>query len=257
VALPHPVLRSLLKRKGRREHGLFLLEGFSLLEEALRSGLGLEEVRVSPRAAEAAAALLARARDRGAAVIEVSERSLARLSDLETPPGILCVARQGTRPLHDVLATGGPVVLLAGIADPGNAGSLIRSAEAFGATGIVFGTGGVDPYNPKVVRAAMGSLFRVPHALAEPAELLRAAAAQTRAIVAADRSGQPLPAFSFPERPIVAVGSERGGLAAWLPRWDAAVSIPHLGPTESLNAAVAGAIVLYEWAQRAGFRPQK
>jgi TrmH family RNA methyltransferase len=248
MPLPIALVRSLLKKKGRREHGLFVLEGPSLLEEALDSRIPVREVRV---AAEAAGApIVARAAAAGIPIVSDSDRSLAKLSDLDTPPGLLAVAPTATQPLLAVLATQGPVVLLAGIADPGNAGTLIRAAEAFGAGGIVFGTGSVEPYHPKVVRAAMGSMFRLPHAVAEPEELLEAASHAGRPVVALDRSGTPLEQFDFPRRPLLAVGGERHGVGAWLPRWDAAVGIPHAGPTESLNAGVAGAIVLYEWSRR-------
>jgi TrmH family RNA methyltransferase len=155
---------------------------------------------------------------------------------------------------EQLLAGPGLVLLLAGVSDPGNAGTLVRAAEAFGAAGVLFGAGGVDPYGPKVVRAAMGSLFRLPHGIIEPALVAEAASAAERPIVAADRSGTPLPEFEFPARPLLAVGAERGGVGGWLPRWDEAVAIPHAGPTESLNAAVAGAIILYEWSIRTSFR---
>jgi TrmH family RNA methyltransferase len=248
VPLSTDVVRSLLRRKGRREHGLFLIEGPSLLEEALDSHLPLLELRATPEAAEAAAPLIARAESAGIELTRVSVKALARLSDVETPPGIVAVARVQSKPLGDILARPGLVLLLAGISDPGNAGTLVRTAEAFGAAAIVFGEGGVEPYNPKVVRAAMGSLFRLRHGVADPDELLAQAASAGRPIVAADRSGTPLPGFAFPANPIVAIGSERGGVEAWLPRSDASVAIPHVGPTESLNAGIAGAIVLYEWS---------
>lgn len=248
MALPTTLVRSLLKKKGRREHGLFILEGASLLEEALASALPLREVRATSQARESPA--VARAVAAGVSVVEDSERALGRLSDLETPPGIVAVGEIATRPLAAVLAAAGPVVLLAGIGDPGNAGTLVRAAEAFGASGVIFGTGGVEPYHPKVVRAAMGSLFRLPHAVAAPDELLAAVAAGGRRVVVADRGGVPLDEFVFPSPLVIAIGSERRGVAGWLPRWDAAVAIPHAGPTESLNAGVAGAILLYEWARR-------
>ena len=256
MPLSHSLLRSLLRRKGRREHGLFLLEGHSLLEEALNSDLEILEVRATPEAADVMRGLLEAAAKRGAVIAEESERQLERLSDVESSPGIVAVGRIDTQPLTDVLASQGLVLLLAGVSDPGNAGTLVRTAEAFGAAGVVFGEGGVEPYNPKVVRGAMGSLFRLPHAVAGTEDFLAAAAAAGRPIIAADRSGEPLRAFVFPENPIVAVGSERGGVGAWLPSWDAGVAIPHAGPTESLNAAVAGAIVLYEWSLRARFFAQ-
>ena len=250
MPLSTDIVRSLLRRKGRREHGLFLIEGPSLLDEALESGLALLEVRATAQAAEKAAALLERAALAGAELIEVSSRSLERLSDLETPPGIVAVARVRLRPLTALLPEAGLLLLLAGVSDPGNAGTLVRTAEAFGAAGVIFGEGGVEPYHPKVVRAAMGSLFRMPHGVAGPSELVAGAASAGRKIVAARRGGTPLPEFVFPENPVVAVGSERGGVEAWLPRWDTSVGIPHRGPTESLNAAMAGGIVLYEWSIR-------
>ena len=243
-------------KKGRREHGLFLIEGPSLLKEALESGLAISEVRFSPAGREAAPDLLDRVQAEGARLVEISDRALARLSDLETPAGIIAVAELRSRPLAKILAGPGLVLLLAGVGDPGNAGTLVRAAEAFGARGVIFGAGGVEAYNPKVIRAAMGSLFRVPHGTAEPEELVAAASQARRKIVAADRSGTPLRDFIFPENPILAVGAERGGVGAWLPGWDGAVAIPHLGPTESLNAAVAGSIVLYEWSSRPSFRSQ-
>ncbi|MGA3036739.1 MAG: RNA methyltransferase [Vulcanimicrobiaceae bacterium] len=254
MPLSTDVVRSLLRRKGRREHGLFLLEGPSLLEEALDSRLQLLEIRATAEAAQAAAPLVQRARTAGAELVEVSTRALERLSDLDSPPGIVAVARMRSQPLDELLALPGLLLLLAGVADPGNAGTLVRTAEAFGAAGVIFGEGGVEPYNPKVVRAAMGSLFRLPHGTAGAAELAAGAGQAARPIIAADRDGTPLPEFTFPPNPVVAIGSERGGVEAWLPRSDARVAIPHAGPTESLNAGIAGAIVLYEWSFSPRFR---
>ncbi|MBV8600017.1 MAG: RNA methyltransferase [Candidatus Eremiobacteraeota bacterium] len=255
MPLPATLVRTLLKKKGRREHGLFLLEGASLLEEALASGLELREIRVSP--AGRASPVVTRAETAGIPVVDETARALERLSDLETPPGIVAVAPTKLQPLAHVLAPAGLVLLLAGVADPGNAGTLVRAAEAFGASGVVFADSGVEPYNPKVVRAAMGSLFRLPHALASASEIIAGANAAHRRIVAADPDGAPLDEFTFPDRPIVAIGSERHGVASWLPGWYASAAIPHAGPTESLNAGVAGAIVLYEWSVRQRARLQK
>ena len=228
-----------------------MIEGVSLVEEALAGSLPVRELRVTAETRSLPAVLAAEAR--GIPVVEVSERGLARISSLETPPGIMAVAETAPSSLSGLLAGPGLVLLLAGIADPGNAGTLVRAAEAFGAGGVIFGAGGVDPYGPKTVRAAMGSLFRLPHAVAEASAVLEAAAAAGRPIVAADRSGVDLADFRFPARPVLAIGAERGGVRAWLGRWDEAVSIPHAGPTDSLNAAVAGAIVLYEWSKRTSF----
>ena len=182
-------------------------------------------------------------------VFVVPDGAFARISDVETPPGLLAVLDLPTGGLAAALAGPGPVLLLAGVSDPGNAGTLVRSAEAFGAVGVLFGRGGVDPYSPKVVRAAMGSLFRLPLAVVEPEELLAAAAAAGRLVVATDTTGDDLDPLALPADPILAVGNERRGVRDWLPRWDRAVRIPQSAQTESLNAAVAGSILLYAFAR--------
>lgn len=242
-------VRELLIARGRRAQRRFSFEGPTLLEEARRSGVELEELYLTLSALEAHGPLIAGIEADGVAAFIVPERTLARLSDVETPPGLVAVARQAPADLTEVLAGTGPVLLLAGVGDPGNAGTLLRSAEAFGAAGAVFGRGGVDPYAPKVVRSAMGSLFRLPLASATAEELLAAAAVAGRPIVATTTDGEPLGSLRLDPRSIVAVGSERRGVAGWLPRWDRAVRVEHRGPAESLNAAVAGSIVLY-WLSR-------
>jgi TrmH family RNA methyltransferase len=144
------------------------------------------------------------------------------------------------------------VLLLAGISDPGNAGTLLRSAEAFGAAGVLFGRGGVDPFAPKVVRAAMGSLFRLPVAVVDAEEVVQAAGAAGRPIVAATLDGEALSGARLPPSAILAVGNERHGVAGFLSRWDRAVRIEQASATESLNAAVAGSILLYAMSLRRG-----
>jgi TrmH family RNA methyltransferase len=237
-------VRDLRTPRGRRAEGRFAAEGPTLLDEAARSGL-------QPREIYATAEGLGRfdAGDweaQGVAVYVVPERVFARLSDLETPAGVLAVFDLPGRSVADVLAGRGPVLLLAGVSDPGNAGTLVRSAEAFGAAGVLFGRGGADPFAPKVVRAAMGSIFRLPVAQVDAEEVLAAAAAAGRPVVATDVDGEDLGVVGIPPNAVLAVGNERRGVRDWLPRWDRAVRIPQRSATESLNAAVAGSIVLYE-----------
>lgn len=239
-------VRELRRTRGRRQRGCFIVEGPTLLAEARRSGLVLEELYGTAEALTDHAALVDAVEGDGVPAFSVPDRLLGRLSDLETPPGLLAVARQPTTSLAELMARPGPVLLLAGVGDPGNAGTLLRSAEAFGAAGAVFGRGGVDPYAPKVVRAAMGSLFRLAVATATPDELLAAAAAAGRPLVGSSAAtGEPLAEAELDPRSIVAVGNERHGVAGWLPRFDRIVRIEQRGNAESLNAAVAGSIVLY------------
>jgi len=237
----------LLTPAGRREQRRFTAEGPTLLAEAERSGLVPREVYATERGlAVVGTEAVARLEHSAVPVYEVPERAYARLSDLETASGVLAVLDLPEREPADVIARDGPVLLLAGVGDPGNAGTLVRSAEAFGAAGVLFGRGGVDPFNPKTVRAAMGSLFRVPLAQVDPGELFALAERSGRTIVAADKDGDDLRTVALPPRVVLAVGNERRGVRDWLPRWDRAVRIPQRPDAESLNAAVAGSVLLYE-----------
>jgi RNA methyltransferase, TrmH family len=239
------LVRELRAAKVRRERDRFVFEGPTLLAEALASRLAVEELYGTEAALTAHAALVATVETAGTPVYAVAERTLTRLSDVETPPGLVVVARPPRSDVASILDRPGAVLVLAGISDPGNAGTLLRSAEAFGAAGVLFGRGGVDPFAPKVVRAAMGSLFRLPVAAVTAAELLEAAVAAGRPIVAATLDGEALSGAALPANALLAVGNERHGVGAFLPRWDRAVRIEQAGSTESLNAAVAGSILLY------------
>jgi TrmH family RNA methyltransferase len=240
-------VRDLLTPRGRRAAALFGAEGATLLAEADRAGLRPRELFATPSGLQRFDA--GRYEAEGIPVFELPDRAFARLSDLDTPSGILGIFPLPERSAADVLALPGLVLVLAGVSDPGNAGTLVRSAEAFGAAGVLFGRGGADPYAPKVVRAAMGSLFRVPVASVAADELAAIAKASGRQIVVADTEGEDLGAVALPGDAIVAIGNERRGVRDWLPQWDRAVRIPQRGMTESLNAAVAGSIVLYEIAR--------
>jgi TrmH family RNA methyltransferase len=237
-------VRALKTKAGRRERSRFAVEGPTMLEEALRSGAVPEAIYATEPARAAAAATLA-GLDPAVPVFLVQERAMAKLSDLETPPGLLAVLETRSRPLAALLDGPGPLLLLAGVADPGNAGTLLRSAEIFGFAGVLFGAEAVEPYNPKVVRASMGAIFRVPFGVAAAAEVESAARERGYELVAAGDGGTPLPEFRFVRRSIIAIGNERRGVKNWLAAWDRTVTIPQRGAGESLNAAVAGSIVAY------------
>ncbi len=237
-------MRLLLARKGHRKSERFLFEGPTLLEEAHRSGLALEELYATDAAYERSPLL--RALDKETPLFIIAERTCSQLSDVESPTGILAVARRPKAALSELLREGRPVLVLADLNDPGNAGTLIRSAEAFGASGVVFGRRGVDPYHPKVVRAAMGSLFRLPIALADASELGVAANEQGRRVYGlAPRAEEPITSLRDPA-PVLVVGQERGGLGPWDGACDRFLSVRTPGLTDSLNAAVAGSIALYQ-----------
>ncbi|MGH8164904.1 MAG: TrmH family RNA methyltransferase, partial [Rhodanobacteraceae bacterium] len=149
-------------------------------------------------------------------------------------------------PVDTLLSEPGVVLVLADLNDPGNAGTLVRSAEAFGVTRVVFGSLGAHPHHPKVVRAAMGSIFRARLAVATPGEL----AGRGWAATGLAAEGGPLDGAFTAERSLLVVGHERHGLGEWNALCAQTAAIPMTGRAESLNAAIAGSIALYEASRR-------
>ncbi len=237
-------VRELRTARGRRDQGRFAIEGSTLIAEARRSGRVIRELYAAPGVLAGHPGLAA-LESAALPIFNVPRKAFERLSDLETPTGLLAILDTLLVEAATIVDRPGTIVVLAGINDPGNAGTLVRSAEAFGATGVLFGTGSVDALSPKVVRAAMGSLFRVPVASVDAAWLVAAATAAGRLIVAADTTGEDVRTVTLPANIILAIGNERRGVADWLPHFDRTVCIPQQGAAESLNAAVAGSIVLY------------
>lgn len=233
----------------RRRAARFLAEGPNLVEAALRRGL-VSEVFATEAAADRFADLLT-----GAPVALVTERAAKALSDTVTPVGLVAVCRMPHTSLTDVLA-GDPrlIAVAVDIAEPGNAGTLIRTADALGADAVVLAGNAVDPYNGKCLRASAGSIFNIPVVDDIPAldavDALRAAGLQVLATTLdgetdLDDAGLDAPtAWLF--------GPEAHGLApAVAERADRRVRIPMRGGAESLNVAAAATICLWESARRA------
>lgn len=238
-------LRSLRSVKGRRERSRFFLEGATLLSEALGSGMRPEALYVTD-VAYAESAIVRELDAEGTPTFTIDERTAQFLSDVESPSGIFAVAASRLVPPLQLLAAEGVLLVLADLNDPGNAGTLIRSAEAFGATGVLFGTLGVDPWHPKVVRAAMGSLFRLAVGIGDPSDLVAAARERGTTVVGLARGGMPINGVQWPTRAALVVGHERHGLGPWEQACALRLEVPLVGSIESLNAAVAGSIALYE-----------
>ncbi|MBC5800241.1 MAG: RNA methyltransferase [Candidatus Eremiobacteraeota bacterium] len=244
-------VRALLTKRARREQGRFTVEGLTLLGEALAAGHRPEAVYGTEAGVGTLGPLETELADR---IFVVAPRDMRRLSPLETPPEIVAVYRQALTDPADLLDTGAPALVLGGVADPGNAGTLLRSADIFGFSAAIFATGAVEPYNPKLVRATMGALFRLRLAVAEPDGLAALARRRGYALVVADPSGSPLPAFAFPSKSLIVVGHERQGTGAWLSHADSVVAVPQCGRGDSLNAAIAGSIIMYAFSQQFGHR---
>jgi len=235
-------VRELLRKKGRTERGRFIIEGPTLIAEALRSGVVLTEAYATREALGRYPE--ARQLEGGMPVYEIDEASFGRLSDLESPTGLLALAELPALDPARLFSDDRPVLVLAGISDPGNAGTLLRSAEAFGVVKVLFADGAVEPHNPKVVRSAMGSLFRATIAIGNAAQVAPLLGGwSVRGLRA---GGTPVDRLPATEKLALVVGSERQGLAAWEPLCTEFAGIPMHGPTESLNAAIAGSIALYE-----------
>jgi RNA methyltransferase, TrmH family len=240
-------IASLKTIKGRRRHARYAFEGATLLREAIEAGIAIEELyatQAALEADEAAAGLATRV-----PTYVVTERSFAKMSDVETPSGLLAVAPERLMGLEPLLARDGTVLVLADLNDPGNAGTLLRSAEAFGAGGVVFGAAGVDPFAPKVVRGAMGAFFRLDIAVADPGTFATAAGAAGSHVVGLEAGGAPLHRIAWNTRTALIVGHERRGLSDWKAACSELAGIPIAASAESLNAAVAGSIALYQAAE--------
>jgi len=240
----------LSRRSVRTERRLFLADGPKAVEGALRVPGRVVEVFATPTAAEQYDALLVDAQ-----VTLVDDRALASLSDAVTPAGLVAVVRHFDAALDDVTDQVGPTVICADVRDPGNAGTIIRTADAAGARAVVFAGDSVDPYNPKTVRASVGSLFQVPFAIErDPVAAVRAVQAAGLTVLAADGGGEVdlFEADDILDRPTAWLfGNEAWGLTSELADLaDHRVRIPIYGRAESLNLATAAAVCLYATARR-------
>lgn len=257
LELPEPsqavlrAARALLRRKGRRAARLFLAEGPQAIGEALKLPGTVETVFFRWSAVHDHVDLLTAARAGDVPCYAVSEQNLATLSDTVTPQGVVAVCRALDVPLSDALADDPQlVVVCAQIRDPGNAGTVIRCADAFGADAVILSSDSVEVYNPKTVRASVGSIFHLPVVtsvdLAEAIDACRAAGLQ---VFATDgESGTELTDLADQlARPTAWVmGNESWGLPTeHLQLADTTVAVPIYGAAESLNLATAAAVCLY------------
>lgn len=230
-----------------------LLDGLHLVGDARRAGLAVETAAFSARALATpeGAGLAAALESTGAEILAVSDALMAALSPLSAPSGVVAIATRPAASLDQVFE-GAPslVVVAVGVQDPGNVGAIIRAAEAGAATGAAFCGESADPFGWKALRGSMGSAFRLP--LAPPGvaldEVLAAArAAAVRVVATLPRGGRPVATADLSGPVALLIGGEGPGLpAAALTGADDRVSIPMKAPVESLNVAVAAALLIYE-----------
>jgi TrmH family RNA methyltransferase len=250
-------LRQAFARGERTEAGDCAIEGVRIVEEAIRSGLRFHAVFFRESAQNLAERLLPQIGSHVETLL-VPDKIFDGAVPSETPQGVAALVRLREFSLDDILERlqVGPVVVVVGLQDPGNLGTISRSAEAFGSAGVVLGEGTVSPSNSKVIRASAGSLFRIPLVTGKAfggleAILPKFRTRNVRLIATSSHKGTPLDQARLTESSAIFVGSEGSGLPRNLmAQVDELVAIPHAPQVESLNAGVAGSIVLYEAARQ-------
>jgi TrmH family RNA methyltransferase len=249
-------LRQAFRRAELTADGECAVEGIKLIEEALRSGQHLETIFFSESARPLAEKLLLQINARTETLI-LPDALFKSLVPSETPQGVAALLKLPTFSAGQLLdrSSAGPLVVAAGLQDPGNLGTILRSAEAFGAAGIFLTEGTVSPYNSKVLRGSAGSILRLPFLQISAAELIPILrAGGVRLLATSSHQGTQLPKISWTLPLAIFIGNEGAGLSRELTRqMDETLVIPQSSQVESLNAGVAASIVLYE-ASKTGQR---
>jgi TrmH family RNA methyltransferase len=254
--------RSALQGSGPGEGEPLGIEGRKLVEEALAFGLEAQALLVSESGEEELPRILdaATRSDAGISrnrIYRTSDKLFASVSDTEAPQGIAALFAQRVWGLDDALRseTAPLVVVMVGVQDPGNVGTIVRSAEAFGATGVIAARGTADPWSPKALRSSAGSAFRLPviRGLAVPVVMAQLKISKVKIVAASanSKSVDPANLAHILQGPAaIFVGSEGSGLPAEVEHTaDATIAIPMSAQVESLNAGVAASILLYEAAK--------
>lgn len=248
-------VRSLGRRSARERAGRFVAEGPQAVREALAyAPATVVEVYADAAALERHGDLAQAAEAAGARLHRASPEVLAAMADTEHPQGVLAICRPMDVSLDDVLAGARVLVVLSNVRDPGNAGTVIRGADAAGADGVVVTSDSVDVYNPKVVRSTVGSLWHLPISRGATVEsVIRAVQERGMRVLAADGAGESL----LPDADLAVPHAWLMGNEAWgLPegvraRCDDVVRVPIYGHAESLNLAMAATLCLYTSADAA------
>jgi TrmH family RNA methyltransferase len=243
------LLARLRARKTREREGLFLVEGIRSAREALHTGAEIAFAVRAPRlrALGGGEALERRLHDSGVEVHAVEDADLETLSDTEAPQGVILVCREPATRLDDLPAgEGSRILVVDGVQDPGNVGTLVRAAAAFALDGVVALDGSADLYGPKVVRASAGGVFRTPLVRGSWADTAPWLSRGGFRLLLADASGEDVADVSVTAPWALVIGSEAAGARPEVAAAaDRVVRVPMPGGSDSLNAAVAGSILLY------------
>lgn len=241
----------------RTAEGDCAIEGLRIVEEAIRSGLRFRAILFRESAQNLAGRLMPQIGSHVETLL-LPDRVFDGVVQTETPQGVAALVKLREFSINDVLdrLQVGPVIVVIGLQDPGNLGTLLRSAEAFGSAGVVLGEGTVSPINSKVIRASAGSVFRLPIVVEKKSGALDELTARlrkenVRLIATSSHKGTPIDQANLSGPCAVFIGSEGSGLPRnVMAQVDELIAIPHTPQVESLNAGVAGSIVLYEAARQ-------
>jgi RNA methyltransferase, TrmH family len=246
-------LRLAFRRAELTARGECAIEGVKLLEEAWRSGRHVESVFFSESARPLAEKLLPQIGSHTETLV-LPDALFKSIVPSDAPQGVAALLKLPAFSAAQLLdrSSEGPFVVAAGLQDPGNLGTILRSAEAFGAAGVFLTEGTVSPHNSKVLRGSAGSIFRLPWLRISCAELIPLLRARgVRLLATSSHQGTPLPQISWTLPLAIFIGNEGAGLSREIAReMDETLAIPQAAPVESLNAGVAASIVLYEAARR-------
>jgi TrmH family RNA methyltransferase len=251
-------LRYAFSRGEPTKDGDIAIEGVRLMEEAIRSGLRLRALFCSESfACESGGARAERLLSQVGKNVEtlvLPDHVFAGAVATEHPQGVAALIAPNRSVLEDLVSPGALLVITMGIQDPGNLGTLLRSAEAFGASGVILAEGTVSAFNAKVIRAAAGSLFRLPFVAARfPDVLPLLRRHELRIVATSSHKGTPLPETDLKGGVAIVIGNEGAGIPReTLAQADVRIVVPHSTQVESLNAGVAAAIILYEAARQRG-----
>lgn len=239
----------LKNRKNREEKQLFFIEGARFVEEAFEAGAQLEAVFVSEEFKNIGSKLSDMIEKAACNKYTVTEKVFKEISDTDTPQGVLAVVKMQTNELSSADKGAGLFVVLDSVRDPGNMGTIIRTADAAGFSGVVACKGCVDVYNPKVLRSTMGSVFHIPvYTGLETVEAVRLIKAKGISVYASHLKGNSsIYDVNLASNAAIVVGSEAEGISDQTAgEADALVKIPMPGRAESLNASVAAAVMIFE-----------
>lgn len=255
TGLQNPLVKAaaeLKQKKYRQQRGEFLAEGLRTVEEAV-AFKAAQQIFYTATEDERTLKLLEQAASMQLKLTCVSEAVMKKIADTETPQGIIAVCRMQEQPLEQLLASGKLLLVLDRVGDPGNIGTMLRTADAAGVGGIILLKGTADIYAPKTVRSSMGSLFHVPvlSGVAEQEFIDNAKKAGYQLLVTALDGADNLYQADLKGRLAFVMGNEAGGVSAsLLQQADKRVFIPMRGKAESLNVAMAAGIVMFEAMRR-------